>query len=132
MLLSQVVNFNNNQSNIKMQEAAAYMLLVIGGNASPSADDVKNVLTAGGVAEPNEESITALVSDLDGKDINELLADGAEKLKDIPMGGSGGGGGGGGAAAGGDAAEEPEEEVIEEEEAPAATDMFGGGDGGDY
>lgn len=48
-------------------------------------------------------------------------------------GGSGGGGGAGGAAGdGGEAEEEEVEEEIEEEEAPAATDMFGGGDGGDY
>ncbi len=38
-----------------------------------------------------------------------------------------------GAAAGGDdGAADVEEEEEEEEEAPAATDMFGGGDGGDY
>ncbi len=115
-----------------MKEAAAYMLLVIGGNASPSADDIKNVLTSGGVEEPNEDAITALLGDLDGKDVNEILAAGMDKLKDVPMGG-GGGGGGGAAAAGGDAAVEEEEEEEEEEEAPAmATDMFGGDDGGDY
>ncbi|KAL7529654.1 hypothetical protein ACHAXR_003080 [Thalassiosira sp. AJA248-18] len=43
--------------------------------------------------------------------------------------GSGGGGGGGGDAGGAAAVEVEEEEV---EEAPPATDMFGGGDGGDY
>ena len=117
-----------------MKEVAAYLLCVLGGNESPSADDVTKVISAGG-AEPAEESIAALVGDLEGKSVNDLLAEGMEKLKDVPMGGSGGGGGGGGAAGGDAAAEEVKEEEEEEEEAPPmASDMFGGGDadGGDY
>mmetsp|Transcript_2373 Transcript_2373/g.3582 ORF Transcript_2373/g.3582 Transcript_2373/m.3582 type:complete len:117 (-) Transcript_2373:144-494(-) len=116
-----------------MQEAAAYILLVLGGNNTPSADDVKGVLTAAGNAEPSDDSIAALVGDMEGKNVNDLLAEGMEKLKDVPMGGGGGGGGGAGGAAGGeDAVEEEEEEIEEEQEAPAV-DMFGGGDdGGDY
>ena len=74
-----------------MQEVAAYCLLVLGGNDSPSADDIKGVLTAAG-AEPSDDSISALVGDLEGKSINDLLAAGMEKVKDIPMGGGGGGG----------------------------------------
>ena len=34
------------------------------------------------------------MSDMEGKDINELLATGMEKIKDVPLGGGGGGGGG--------------------------------------
>jgi Ribosomal protein L12E/L44/L45/RPP1/RPP2 len=117
-----------------MQEAAAYLLLILGGNTSPSADDVKNVIAACG-AEANEDAIASLVGDLEGKSINELFEEGMSKLKDVPMGGGGGGGGAAaGAAAGGDAAAE---EVVEEEEEEAdiggGVDMFGsGGDGGDY
>mgnify|MGYP000196586762 CR=1 FL=1 len=113
-----------------MQEAAAYILLVLGGNDTPSADDVTKVITASG-GEANEESIATLVGDMEGKTVNDLLAEGMDKLKDVPMGGSGGGGG---AAAGGEAAAvEVVEEEPEEEEAPAATDMFAsGGDGGDF
>lgn len=116
-----------------MQEAAAYLLLILGGNTSPSADDVKNVIAACG-AEANEDAIASLVGDLEGKSINELFEEGMSKLKDVPMGGGGGGGAAAGAAAGGDAAAE---EVVEEEEEEAdiggGVDMFGsGGDGGDY
>lgn len=73
-----------------MQEAAAYMLLVLGGKESPSVDDVKGVIAAAG-AEPNDDKIAALVGDLEGKSVNDLLADGMSKLKDVPIGGGGGG-----------------------------------------
>mmetsp|Transcript_24813 Transcript_24813/g.29252 ORF Transcript_24813/g.29252 Transcript_24813/m.29252 type:complete len:121 (+) Transcript_24813:94-456(+) len=120
-----------------MQEVAAYLLLVLGGTASPTADDVKGVLTAGGIEEPSDEQITALITDLAGKDIDELLTSGMEKLKDVPMGGSGGGGGGGGGGDGGAEAEVEkveEKEVEEEMDLGGGMDMFGGDDaeGGDY
>ena len=115
-----------------MQEAAAYILLVLGGNESPSADDISKVIAASG-AEANEDKIATLVGDMEGKSVGDLLSEGMEKLKDVPLGGSGGGGGGA-AAAGGDAAAEVEEEEEVEEEAGMedAIDMFGGDDGGDY
>ena len=72
-----------------MIEVAALLLCKIGGKAG-SADDIKAVLEAAG-AEVDEDKITALTGDMDGKDINELLAAGMEKLKDVPMGGGGGG-----------------------------------------
>jgi ribosomal protein L12E/L44/L45/RPP1/RPP2 len=115
-----------------MQEAAAYILLVLGGNSTPSADDVKKVITATG-AEANDESIATLVGDMEEKSVNDLFSEGMEKLKDVPMGG--GGGGGGASADGASAVEVVEEEEEEEEAGPGdAVDMFGGGDdaGGDY
>eukprot|EP00581_Thalassiosira_minuscula_P028203 CAMPEP_0183750900 /NCGR_PEP_ID=MMETSP0739-20130205/1398_1 /TAXON_ID=385413 /ORGANISM="Thalassiosira miniscula, Strain CCMP1093" /LENGTH=75 /DNA_ID=CAMNT_0025987045 /DNA_START=437 /DNA_END=660 /DNA_ORIENTATION=+ len=75
-----------------MQEVAALLLCKLGGK-SGSADEIKEVIAAAG-GEPNEDQIAALVGDLDGKDVNELLAAGMGKLKDVPMGGGGGGGGG--------------------------------------
>ena len=77
-----------------MQEVAALLLCQLGGK-SGSADDIKAVITAAG-GEPNDDQIAALVGDMEGKDVNELLSAGMEKLKDVPMGGGGGGGGGGG------------------------------------
>ena len=70
-----------------MREIAALMLCKIGGKEG-SADDIKAVLEAAG-AEVNEEQLTKLMGDIEGKDINELLAAGMEKLKDVPMGGGG-------------------------------------------
>jgi ribosomal protein L12E/L44/L45/RPP1/RPP2 len=117
-----------------MQEAAAYLLLVLGGNESPSAEDVKNVIAACG-AEAKEDAIASLVGDLEGKSVPELFEEGMKKLKDVPMGGGGGGGGAaaGAAAGGGAAAEEVVEEEEEEADIGGGVDMFGsGGGGGDY
>ena len=71
-----------------MQELAALLLCKLGGQ-SGSADEIKAVITAAGGTEPNDDQIATLVGDLEGKDINELLSAGMEKLKDVPMGGGG-------------------------------------------
>ena len=113
-----------------MKHVAAYLLLVLGGNESPTADDVTSALSSVGV-EADADSLNRLIADMEGKDLNEVLESGNEMLAKF-----GGGGGGGAAAAGGDAAaEEEEEEKVEEEEMDVGggMDMFGGDDGeGDY
>jgi large subunit ribosomal protein LP2 len=70
-----------------MIEVAALLLCKVGGKAG-SADDIKAVLEAAG-ATVDEDALTKLCGDMDGKDVNELLAAGMEKMKDIPMGGGG-------------------------------------------
>ena len=120
-------------SSFRMKHIAAYLLLVLGGNESPTADDVSAALSSVGV-EADSESLDRLIADMEGKDLEEVLESGKGML--AKFGGGGGGGGGGGAAAGGDAAaEEEEEEKVEEEEMDVGggMDMFGddGGDG-DY
>ena len=72
-----------------MSEAAALMLCILGGK-SGSAAEITAVITAAG-AEVDEAKVAAIVADIEGKDINELLGAGMEKLKDVPMGGGGGG-----------------------------------------
>ena len=54
-----------------MRYIAAYLLLQIGGNTSPSADDIKKVLGAVGI-EADEERLSKLISELEGKDVNEV------------------------------------------------------------
>jgi ribosomal protein L12E/L44/L45/RPP1/RPP2 len=54
-----------------MRHIAAYLLLQIGGNASPSAADIKKVLDSVGI-EADEERLTKLVSELQGKDVNSV------------------------------------------------------------
>lgn len=54
-----------------MRYLAAYLLLQIGGNASPSAEDIKRVLGAVGI-ESDDERLDKLISDLEGKDINDV------------------------------------------------------------
>ena len=54
-----------------MRHIAAYLLLQIGGNASPSAEDVKKVLAAVGI-ETDDERLDKLIAELKGKDVNEV------------------------------------------------------------
>ncbi|XP_022150520.1 60S acidic ribosomal protein P2-1-like [Momordica charantia] len=109
-----------------MKVVAAYLLAVLGGNPSPSAGDVKDILGSVG-AEIDEDRIELLLSNVKGKDIAELIASGREKLASVPSGGGGivavsaGGGGGGGAAA--PAAEESKKEEKVEEKEESDDDM---------
>lgn len=54
-----------------MKHLAAYLLLTLGGNEAPSGDDVKKVLDSVGI-EADSERLDKLVSELKGKDINEV------------------------------------------------------------
>ncbi|KAL0369555.1 UNVERIFIED_CONTAM: 60S acidic ribosomal protein P2 [Sesamum angustifolium] len=103
-----------------MKVVAAYLLAALGGNTSPSADDLKDILSSVG-AEADDDRIELLLSQVKGKDITELIAAGREKLASVPAGGgavavaapAGGAGGGGAAAA---PAETKKEEKVEEKE----------------
>ncbi|KAK4218790.1 ribosomal protein 60S [Rhypophila sp. PSN 637] len=106
-----------------MKHLAAYLLLGLGGNTSPSASDVKKVLESVGI-EADDDRLEKLVSELEGKDMNELIAEGSSKLASVPSGGAGGAApAAGGAAAGGAAAEAPKEEAKEEEKEESDDDM---------
>lgn len=54
-----------------MKLLAAYLLATLGGNESPSAADVKKILSAVGI-EAEEERLNKLISEVGGKDINEV------------------------------------------------------------
>ncbi|KAE9587991.1 putative ribosomal protein L12 family [Lupinus albus] len=103
-----------------MKVIAAYLLAVLGGNETPSAADLKNILGSVG-AEAEEEKIQLLLSEVKGKSIVELIASGREKLASVPSGGGAvavaaapaGGAAGGGSAP---AAEAKEEKKVEEKE----------------
>ncbi|KAH8161575.1 hypothetical protein CIB48_g6674 [Xylaria polymorpha] len=106
-----------------MKHLAAYLLLSLAGNASPSAKDVKKVLDSVGI-EVDDDRLNTLISELKGKDINELIAEGSSKLASVPSGGAGGGAAAaGGAAAGGAAAAEEKAEEKEEEKEESDDDM---------
>ncbi|KAI1076763.1 60s acidic ribosomal protein-domain-containing protein [Whalleya microplaca] len=96
-----------------MKHLAAFLLLSVAGNTSPSADDVKTVLESVGI-EADDDRLEKLLSELKGKDINELISEGSSKLASVPSGGAGGAAAGGAAAAGGGAAAEEKEEEKEE------------------
>ncbi|KAK2027085.1 ribosomal protein 60S [Colletotrichum zoysiae] len=104
-----------------MKHLAAYLLLGLGGNTSPSASDVKAVLESVGI-EADDERLNKLISELEGKDINELISEGSSKLASVPSGGAGGAApAAGGAAAA--AADAPAEEAKEEEKEESDDDM---------
>lgn len=54
-----------------MKHLAAYLLLTLGGNASPSAADIKAVLESVGI-EADDSRLENLISELKGKDIQEV------------------------------------------------------------
>ncbi|KAL6508747.1 hypothetical protein OROHE_021306 [Orobanche hederae] len=103
-----------------MKLIGVYLLAVLGGKTSPSADDLKDILGSVG-AEADEDRIELLLSQVKGKDITELIAAGREKLASVPAGGgavavAAPAGGVGGGAAPAAAAETKKEEKVEEKE----------------
>ncbi|MQM11558.1 hypothetical protein Taro_044464 [Colocasia esculenta] len=125
------------QQHPKMKVIAAYLLAVLGGNANPSAGDLKDIFGSGFHlfhpslhpfsdwlfligAEADDDKIEFLLSEVEGKDITELIASGREKFACVPSGGGGvvaaaapAAGAGGAAPA---AAEAKKEEKVEEKE----------------
>jgi large subunit ribosomal protein LP2 len=74
-----------------MKEISTYMLLVLGGNATPSKEDVTKALGAVGL-EADDARLSMLIAELAGKDLDEVLASGKELLAKFGTGGGGGGG----------------------------------------
>lgn len=54
-----------------MKHVAAYLLLGLAGNESPSAADIKTVLESVGI-EADEERLSTIVSELKGKTLAEV------------------------------------------------------------
>lgn len=100
-----------------MKYLAAYLLLNAAGS-TPSADKVKSVLESVGI-EIEDDKISTLISSLEGKSIDELIAEGNEKLSAVPAAGPASGSSG--AASG--SAEAAEEEAEEEEKEESDDDM---------
>ncbi|CAI5686900.1 60S acidic ribosomal protein P2 [Maylandia zebra] len=102
-----------------MRYVAAYLLAVLGGNANPSAKDIKSILDSVGI-EADDERLNKVISELNGKDINEVVNSGLSKLASVPAGGAvaapAAAAAGGGAGAAPAAVEEKKEEKKEESE----------------
>lgn len=99
-----------------MKYLAAYLLLTVGGKQSPSASDIESVLSTVGI-EAEAERVESLISELNGKNIEELIAAGNEKLSTVPSAGAvaaPAAGGAAGAEATSAAEEAKEEEAAEE------------------
>ena len=98
-------------------------MLVLGGNASPSAADVEKVVKGAG-AEADSDKIAALVKALEGKEFHELVSTGMKTLSSMGSGPAAAAPAGGAAAA---------KEVVKEEEPEEEVDIGGMfGDDDDY
>jgi len=60
---------------------------VLGGNESPSEADVKKILSSVGI-DADAESLKKVVSQLKGKNLDELMAEGRKKLASMPAAGA--------------------------------------------
>lgn len=54
-----------------MKHIGAYLLLRLGGNDSPSAKDIKGVLSSVGI-DADDGRLTKLLAELKGKDLNDV------------------------------------------------------------
>ncbi|PRP80557.1 hypothetical protein PROFUN_11870 [Planoprotostelium fungivorum] len=106
-----------------MKVVAAYLLAVLGGNATPSESDVTKILSSVGI-EADSARVSQLVSELSGKNLEELIAAGASKLASVPSGGAAAAGSAPAAAApAGGAAPAKEEKKKEEPKEEEDDDM---------
>ncbi|XP_052163905.1 60S acidic ribosomal protein P2A-like [Oryza glaberrima] len=101
-----------------MRFVAAYLMATIGGNASPTKDDVRAILGAVG-ADIDEDKLGYLFDQVAGKDLAEILAAGSEMLAFGAAPATAAAATGGGAAAAG----EKEEEKVEEKEEEGEDDI---------
>ncbi|XP_062935317.1 large ribosomal subunit protein P2-like [Cynocephalus volans] len=59
----------------------------LGGNSSPSIKDIKKILDSMGI-EANNDKFNKVISELNGKKIEDLIAQGIGKLASVPAGGA--------------------------------------------
>ncbi|XP_007648612.1 60S acidic ribosomal protein P2 isoform X2 [Cricetulus griseus] len=102
-----------------MRYVASYLLAALGGNSSPSAKDIKKILDSVGI-EADDDRLNKVISELNGKNIEDVIAQGVGKLASVPAGGavavSAAPGSAAPAASSAPAAEEKKDEKKEESE----------------
>lgn len=70
-----------------MKYVAAYLLSQLSGNESPSAADLKKILASVGI-DADASRVEALLSEVSGKNVSDLIAAGSSKLASMPAGGA--------------------------------------------
>uniref|UniRef100_A0A803JZQ7 Large ribosomal subunit protein P2 n=1 Tax=Xenopus tropicalis TaxID=8364 RepID=A0A803JZQ7_XENTR len=70
-----------------MRYVAAYLLAVLGGKTSPSANDIKSILKSVGI-DADDERVKKVISELSGKDLEDVVNSGLAKLSSVPSGGA--------------------------------------------
>ncbi|XP_028811503.1 large ribosomal subunit protein P2 isoform X2 [Denticeps clupeoides] len=103
-----------------MRYVAAYLLAALAGKDSPQAGDIKKILGSVGI-ETDDTRMEKVISELSGKSVEDVIAQGYSKLASVPSGGavavaSSAAPSAGGAAAPAAAAEEKKEEKKDESE----------------
>eukprot|EP00292_Cryptomonas_paramecium_P015678 CAMPEP_0113674124 /NCGR_PEP_ID=MMETSP0038_2-20120614/7240_1 /TAXON_ID=2898 /ORGANISM="Cryptomonas paramecium" /LENGTH=126 /DNA_ID=CAMNT_0000590661 /DNA_START=9 /DNA_END=389 /DNA_ORIENTATION=- /assembly_acc=CAM_ASM_000170 len=111
----------------EMKHVAAYLLAVLGGKASPSAADVKAILHAVD-AKVDDAALEKVVKELQGKSVEELIAEGTKKMASVSVAAAPAAGAAAAAApaaaAGGAKKEEKKAPEPEEEEADMGFSLF--------
>lgn len=69
-----------------MRYVAAYLLATLGGKDTVTAGDVEKILSSVGI-EVDSEKLALVIKSLAGKNLEELIAAGREKLSALPVGG---------------------------------------------
>nr|AAQ24548.1 Blo t Alt a 6 allergen [Blomia tropicalis] len=108
-----------------MRYVAAYLLATLGGNKSPSKDDLSKILSSVGV-EVDGEKLEKVISELKDKSVEELITKGSEKLASVPSGGgavAAAPAAAGGDAPAGDAGKDSKKEAKKEESEQEDDDM---------
>ncbi|KAL0237976.1 hypothetical protein GEMRC1_012450 [Eukaryota sp. GEM-RC1] len=108
-----------------MKHVAAYLLAVLGGNKDPSAETLTEIIASVG-GSVDSDALNKVVAELKGKNIDEVLEQGKQKLATVASAAPS-------AAATGNVeqAAAVEEEVVEEEEVEedlGGFDLFGDDD----
>ena len=98
-----------------MRHVAAYFLAVMGGNSNPSEADIKSILSSVGI-EADSKNLSVVISQLKGKNIFDVMAEGKTKLAEMRAGGVGGGSGGAAPAAAAPVEVKEEKKPVEESE----------------
>merc|ERR1712206_63672 len=93
---------------------AAYMLAALGGNEDISAADIEKILSSVGI-EAESDKLEKVISELKGKNLATLIAEGHSKLASMPAG------------AAPEAAKEEKEEKKKESESESDDDCMGFG-----
>ncbi|XP_058382076.1 large ribosomal subunit protein P2 isoform X2 [Diceros bicornis minor] len=70
-----------------MRYVASYLLAALGGNTSPSAKDIRKILDSVGI-EADDDRLNKVISELNGKNIEDVIAQGIGKLASVPAGGA--------------------------------------------
>nr|XP_033784051.1 60S acidic ribosomal protein P2 isoform X1 [Geotrypetes seraphini] len=111
-----------------MRYVAAYLLAVLGGNECPNSKDLKKILDSVGI-ETDDQRINKVISELNGKNIEEVIAQGNGKLASMPAGGAVAvsAGASSAAPATGAAPAAAEEKKVEKEESEESDDDMGFG-----